>query len=800
MHQELSPFSEQVQLVLTAGGSTQDLLIGLIATDPTEAWSRIHLHTLGLDHMREMSEADPDPAENDWNGFSLTETAQRCVRVAQEIASDYSIDPMPSGVLALGLLAHHDTAAAKTLRIRSSEDQDSIVERIQDDVIGSTLADLDLSARWAATAPLHIVPPVAPEPVVAGTTQRRRLVVAAAALIFVAGCGIGLRNSPVPDQPGPAPHEVLLPDDGLGSRYSVASGPARASSLAPGSPAEGERRCDRTARRWTKNAPATTIEISVIACRKFVRMANVHFQADANLRKTAARVTTADIPYALAGQAVRPDGQNVSTVLFRRGQYLVHVYSIGSSRPADQDRQALEIAKLQWATVPGTAGPPLEPFDSKADVPAIGLGSAALILALLAALNIFAAVRSRRSLRRAESLAPVNRDGVTWLDVGQPAKTMATHAQIRFWFWMTVWGVAMAVPISTWFKGAISGLCTMQLVLSRQFRPGAKDLWGVYAAPQVKGKRSLATVTTTWTAHAVSMVAMFAVFSVATLWMLRGKGYVGTDLRFAPPVVADDAGIGQLLRRVPIPWLSIGGLALTLALASLAATVIRRTRRMTALDVAGLQQVDTRDDVLYLRNFADDQLTIYTSPITRRSMDEKFGLAQVEPFEELIVRYLSPYGPVIAISDPRVRGTQLGAARESLPADDWRSSVVKKIASSQLIVVGATPVEATAGLRWELDTIARCQAVDRTILLFAPRGAHESGSHWSRFREMTPLDLPAHLTEFADRILAMCPDGKGGWLIAHAERRTDWAYALAMSQLAETILGRTDLRVSGTLQ
>jgi hypothetical protein len=234
--------------------------------------------------------------------------------------------------------------------------------------------------------------------------------------------------------------------------------------------------------------------------------------------------------------------------------------------------------------------------------------------------------------------------------------------------------------------------------------------------------------------------------------------------------------------------LTVDALLAALGLAAALDAVYRGARRRSELDAPRLAEADPRASILYLRNFADDRVRIRTSPLTRRSLPEKVGIRQTEPFEELIVRYLSSYGPVRAVSDPRDPKGPLGVAREPLPMANWREPVEELIRKSRLIVVGATPAGSADGLRWELETIAGCGALDRTILLFAPRPAEEMEGHWRRFRAMAAFRAPEGIDAFTDRTLAVRADSAGNWRAVHADRRSDWAYALAMSHLAEEIL------------
>jgi hypothetical protein len=94
--------------------------------------------------------ADPDPDMMRWRGRRLTRTAERSVRVAVGIAVDYGMRPMPAGVLAIGLVAAPDTAAAVAMGAGRRTDWASLAQLIQEDWLGTELESLDLAARWQA--------------------------------------------------------------------------------------------------------------------------------------------------------------------------------------------------------------------------------------------------------------------------------------------------------------------------------------------------------------------------------------------------------------------------------------------------------------------------------------------------------------------------------------------------------------------------------------------------------------------------------------------------------------------------
>ena len=798
--------SEPVAKALAGGGSTKDLLVSLAGADVSAVWGRIALRAGPLEMIAATQVTDPDPDETMWRGHLLTKTAERSVRVAVGIAIDYEMRPLPAGALALGLLAAPDTAASVAMGAGHGVDRASLTQLIQEDWWGTELEGLDLAARWQAAGgePSAEPGPQAGQYFAApggrGGLRLGRLrypghgiVVAAALTLLFVAAAVGMLTAPGTDRSGPPPHRVMLADDAVGAKFAVQPGPPRASVPVPGWRGTGRKACAMSSRRWTHTGGQRQVLIKVLRCESFVVAANLHVYVEQAITRAATSTTGADgIPFGLLARGTEPGGSRLSytAVVFRRGQYVVQVRAGAPGKNADSgnDRVALDVAHRQWMAVPGTPGAPLPIFDSHADTAGVLGDALSLAAVVLAFLSVLAAFRVRARRLNAHSETPSDTADLRWSDVGGQARKLGVQAQRRFWVFFCLWIALVSVSVSwpTLLFGYV--FAARQLVLSKHFLPGKHKIWGIHSVSQVKtGRRPLSTASLVAASHATQASAMLGVAIVPIFLRLQEIGYVLPNGRFNPVIVAD-SGWSRPLRLVPVPLLGVGALLLTVGIGLLWGLLYRLARGQARLDAPQAREKDTRPPVLYLRNFADDALTIRTSPLTRPTILEKLGVQQFERFEELIHRYLSVYGPVTAIADPQATRKPLGVAREIIPQDRWQIEVRQQIAKSGLIVVGATPSESTAGLGWELDTIIEAGALDRTIFLLAPRPADSIGRHWWRFRAMAFFRVPERIDFFADRTLAVRWTGIGGWRAVHAAKRTDWAYALAMSQLAGEIL------------
>src|SRR4029077_18038660 len=90
--------------------------------------------------------------------------------------------------------------------------------------------------------------------------------------------------------------------------------------------------------------------------------------------------------------------------------------------------------------------------------------------------------------------------------------------------------------------------------------------------------------------------------------------------------------------------------------------------------------------VLSLRSFPDDRLRLRTATLGRPSLVERFTPRRFDRFEEVLIRHLSRYGPVSAVTPPGTRLAPLGAARETIEPANWQSAVAGWMAHSALIV------------------------------------------------------------------------------------------------------------------
>lgn len=212
----------------------------------------------------------------------------------------------------------------------------------------------------------------------------------------------------------------------------------------------------------------------------------------------------------------------------------------------------------------------------------------------------------------------------------------------------------------------------------------------------------------------------------------------------------------------------------------------RRARRLAALDADEVLRRDPRPMVLYLRTFADDSLTIRTATYARRSFVDRLSPRRFERFEEVLVRNLTMIGPVVALNPSGTDLAPIGAARETLAADQWQPTIAGWMADAQLIVVGAAPEAISEGFEWELREIDTQELWSKTLLVLPPVPYFMMRTRWERFTKVfTDTAMARHpIPSDPARTLALLGYPTAGWSAITADQRTEWTYAEALVSAA----------------
>ncbi len=231
------------------------------------------------------------------------------------------------------------------------------------------------------------------------------------------------------------------------------------------------------------------------------------------------------------------------------------------------------------------------------------------------------------------------------------------------------------------------------------------------------------------------------------------------------------------------PLILFGAMATLLLLNLLGAgSILARIadKRATAL-YQRVREWDARPPIVFLRAFDQDK-----NKLRARSGDffarMPAGVGRSRTLDEVLLEHGSPYGPVIAIGDPRDPTPPLGAARVFVPGEGtgWQDVVRGLAAASKAVVMCPNRGE---GVQWELDLITQAQGRLRAIFLASP-----------------DLDRDANLALF-QRLVPSMPDIKlkqspiaayqdaGGWHVLTVRRFGVESFTAALNTALQAQFG-----------
>jgi len=191
-----------------------------------------------------------------------------------------------------------------------------------------------------------------------------------------------------------------------------------------------------------------------------------------------------------------------------------------------------------------------------------------------------------------------------------------------------------------------------------------------------------------------------------------------------------------------------------------------RACRYARASAAELRARDRRPPIVFLRSFKDDQIAF-----------RSWLRAAKVTLDEDVTEALAIYGPVVAIGRPGETLPPLGSARHYVPDSEWRERATGLITDAQAIVA---VLGATAGIRWELDTIIQLHAVRKLLLVIPPVPSEDLRDRWNV--------VPALLHEFATvpesvllgKLLIVGLDVEGQPFVITSNTRTEGDYYEAM--------------------
>ena len=163
--------------------------------------------------------------------------------------------------------------------------------------------------------------------------------------------------------------------------------------------------------------------------------------------------------------------------------------------------------------------------------------------------------------------------------------------------------------------------------------------------------------------------------------------------------------------------LSLAGALVALYVAPIVAGRLNMAgQRQIRLSVDELLERDHRAPILFLRSFADDQVQLNPARIAFLGRVGNW-LASIRNLDSVLLDEGTPYGPVVAIGNPRDKLPPYGAARGYFNDKTWQQAVLDLAEKSKAIVICIDDFD---GIWWEIENVA-AKHFDKTLLLVHPR-------------------------------------------------------------------------------
>ncbi|MGA5541368.1 hypothetical protein ACPCIR_05900 [Mycobacterium sp. NPDC051198] len=223
------------------------------------------------------------------------------------------------------------------------------------------------------------------------------------------------------------------------------------------------------------------------------------------------------------------------------------------------------------------------------------------------------------------------------------------------------------------------------------------------------------------------------------------------------------------------------------------AVPFRFAKRLANPDVQEALRTDPRAEILLLRSFQDDALTMRMHRSARHSPIELASAESNERFEELLAWSLWRFGPVFAIGQPETdqQLQPLGAAREFYDDDTWESAVRLRMLRSSMVVfvVGRSP-----GLYTEFIKAQRLGVIAKCLFVFPPVDYRELRSRLVVLEAALGLPCGSIPPIDADgrRLIGMYIGDNGFPVAVGVDGRDDLAYHTLFTVAASFLIQRAD--------
>ncbi|KAB2910906.1 MAG: hypothetical protein F9K29_23845 [Hyphomicrobiaceae bacterium] len=210
-----------------------------------------------------------------------------------------------------------------------------------------------------------------------------------------------------------------------------------------------------------------------------------------------------------------------------------------------------------------------------------------------------------------------------------------------------------------------------------------------------------------------------AIYAISLLSMVLYVGLFGYHY-FPTAMECTEREIGECIAADPIPYLGytivliLSGFFLFPLVGGFLAGLARRNIRFS---VTELLKTDERQPVLFLRSFRDDAVQL-RRPKTQLMVRVGKWLASTSNLDQILLEEGTPYGPVVAIGNPKDPAPPYyRIAREYFDDETWKEAVSRLAEQAAAIVIC---VDDTEGIWWEVENVA-ARHIGKTLFLIHPK-------------------------------------------------------------------------------
>jgi hypothetical protein len=247
------------------------------------------------------------------------------------------------------------------------------------------------------------------------------------------------------------------------------------------------------------------------------------------------------------------------------------------------------------------------------------------------------------------------------------------------------------------------------------------------------------------------------------------------------PVFIGSEGDSQYAQFNPYILYSVLGGLLLLNLIGAGNWLARLADKRTTKLYQNVREWDARAPIIFLRAFDQDDARLKVrsgDPFARWPA----GVGAPRTLDEILLEHGSPYGPVLAIGDPRDPTPPLGAARVFVEGagEEWQGVVRALAGVSKAVVMCPNHGE---GVQWELDLISQAGGRLQTVFLASPE--LDRAATLALFQRLVPA-----MPQIDEKQLPIAAyEQVGEWRVLTTKRLSVESYTAALNTALQALFG-----------